>query len=150
MKKLRVTAAMLLFLATAGATAGDLAAEKTTGIVLAADSRICDGGKCDVFTADSSEYRTEVVFAPAKDLKDFRFLSLNFRDANDSGVFFDEKEMYHVAALKAGSPLVVRMTFFGDIPSYGISYVDATGKTVRYTLSLSGMDGKPELAPYKN
>ncbi len=150
MKTLRTIAALILACAAAGASAGDLAAQKATGIAMAADSKICDGGRCDVFTADSSEYRTEVVFAPASDLKDFRFLSLNFRDANDSGVFFDEKEMYHVAALKAGSPLVVRMTFFGDIPSYGISYVDATGKTVRYTLSLSGMDGKPELAPYKN
>jgi hypothetical protein len=103
----------------------------------------------DVFSADDGETQVGVVFALPAPLKNFRILSITFRDANDDGIFFDEKEIYRVDELSAKKPLLVRMSFYGDIPSYGLSYEDKDGKVQKYAIGESGMDGSLELVPFK-
>lgn len=40
------------------------------------------------------------------------------------------------------------MTFSGDIPNYGISYVDEQGTTRNYALEVSGKDGSILLSEF--
>lgn len=103
----------------------------------------------DVFSADDGETQVGVVFAPPAPLRNFRILSITFKDANDDGIFFDEKEIYRADELSAKKPLLVRMSFYGDIPNYGFSYEDKDGKVLKYAIGESGMDGSLELVPIK-
>ena len=93
---------------------------------------------------------TPLPFAPKEPLKNFRVLGLTFKDADDNGqVYFDEKEIWRAAELSSAKPLLVRLTFIGSIPNYGISFEDAAGKIRKFTISESGMDGSLVLAPFK-
>ena len=46
-------------------------------------------------------------------------------------------------------PLLVAMTFFGDLPSHGISYVDQEGKTKNFLIELSGQEGSLQLTEFE-
>lgn len=46
-----------------------------------------------------------------------------------------------VAGTAPERPLVVRMTFPGDLPAYGVSYVDAQEDVHHLLLDISGKDG---------
>jgi hypothetical protein len=102
----------------------------------------------DVFRADDGEPQVGIVFAPSQPLRNFRVLALTFKDANDSGIFFDEKEIYRAEELSVSRPLLVRLTFMGDIPNYGISYEGSDGKVHKFTVGESGMDGSLVLSPF--
>ena len=58
-------------------------------------------------------------------------------------VFYDSKLIYSLDRLTPERPLVVRMTFPGDTPTYGISYVDESGDGMKHNLivEVSGEDG---------
>ena len=130
------------------ASAGDFDALSQTGAVYEAEAK----GKYqsyEVFTADNGEPQVGIYFAPKEPLRNFRVLSLTFRDADDNGaVYFDEKEIYRAAELNNAKPLLVRLTFIGSIPNYGISFEDAAGNVRKFTISESGMDGSLYLFPF--
>ncbi len=44
---------------------------------------------------------------------------------------------------------MIKLTMYGTIPSYGISYEDANGKVYYYGLAESGMDGSALLTEIK-
>ncbi len=94
------------------------------------------------FTADNSDYETEVVFHAIGDIYDFAFCEVSNIDYSDSGEFtYELVPKYTTDALTEDSPLVVTMTFWGDIPSYGITYTDSEGTAHSALISLSGEDG---------
>lgn len=95
------------------------------------------------FTADNSEYEQEVVFfANSGDVYDFEFCSINWLDESDGGESDIEfVPMFTVDTLSNDTPLVVTMTFWGDIPSYGITYTDTAGVEHSGTISISGENG---------
>jgi len=128
--------------------AGDTRAEALTGIAFEKDA----GDKYqhyEVFAAGSSEPRVGVIFAPKEDIRNFEVLALTFKDANDNGIFFDEKTLYKTELLSAGKPLVVKFTFFGSIPNNGIAFEDRNGVRHKYTVSESGEDGSLVLNEFK-
>lgn len=149
MKILSLFFAGLLGITAFAASAGDFDALTKTGAVYEAEAK----GKYqsyEVFTADNGEPQVGIYFAPKEPLKNFRVLGLTFKDADDNGqVYFDEKEIWRAAELSSAKPLLVRLTFIGSIPNYGISFEDAAGKIRKFTISESGMDGSLVLAPFK-
>ena len=106
-----------------------------------ADGRAAAPTVCAEFTADSSEQQTAMLFSAAERVTDLKFLGLTVKDFVDGKMVFDAVEMYRLPVLEPESPLLVRMTFWGDLPSYGISFTDKEGRTKRYSLGLSGADG---------
>lgn len=105
-----------------------------------ADGIVTEGMDYDLFTADTSPDSTKLIFTAEGNVKDFKFLSLFCEDVLEDGTpVFAIEELYQADQLSA--PLVVEMTFWGTIPSYGYSFVDADGETRRFTLEMSGMDG---------
>ena len=94
------------------------------------------------YVADSSEYESKVAFIAASRVTDFKVLSLELVDFKEDGTIkFDSKEIYSQEELSKDAPLIVTMTFVGEIPNYGISYVDENGQTKTFSIGISGYDG---------
>lgn len=100
-------------------------------------------------SADESEYQGRVVFTTDGAVSDFKLLALTFVDIDDEGhIIFDISEVYTQPALTADLPLVVNLTFIGEIPNYGISYENGTGEVQRFSLNESGFDGSLILSAF--
>lgn len=103
----------------------------------------------DVFVAEESEFGTEVAFIGTGDVKDFKVLSLFLEEVKEDGTpVFATTPLYESEQLLPEKPLVVKMTFQGDIPAYGISYVDEKGETKTFAVEMSGMDGSILLSEF--
>ena len=81
------------------------------------------------------EYVTIMADAPVSDVA---LLSLEFTGGETP---FDATTILERGDIGPDDPLVVKIAFPGDIPSYGISYTDAQGQTRRCAIEMSGYDG---------
>lgn len=89
-----------------------------------------------------------VVFQSPQSIKSVKILSLTFLSADNGGnLSFRTKELGIVEKLQSGKFLGVDITFYGDLPSYGIEYMDNLGAVHQYGITISGKDGLPELVP---
>ena len=80
---------------------------------------------------------------------DFRLLALELAGVNDAGnAAFDAEELFQYSALTPDRPLLLGLTFPGDIPSNGIAFTGADAVEHRYSLSVSGLDGSLVLAEF--
>ena len=77
-------------------------------------ARDAETGPHDEFAASSSEPVTGVVFTCSNPVKDFKFLSLPFKDFQNGKPVFLVKELYTKPVLKPERPLLVKMTFIGS------------------------------------
>ena len=96
------------------------------------------------FVADDGEYATDVLFTAKRTITDFELMRLTILEISEDGtVSYDSKPIYSLDRLTPERPLVVRMTFPGDTPTYGISYVDESGDGMKHnlTVEVSGEDG---------
>lgn len=92
------------------------------------------------FTADNSEYETEVVFTATNGVKSFSFCKLEWLDETDSGESdFEFVPLYTTDSFN--EPLVVTMTFWGSVPSYGIIFTDTDDVEYSGVITTSGEDG---------
>ena len=98
-------------------------------------------GPHDVFVAGQSDPLAGVVFSVNNPIKNFKVLSLHFKDFSNGKPVFLVKELYEKEVFRPDRQLLVRFSFFASIPNNGISYTDSTGKTRYYSISESGMDG---------
>lgn len=125
--------------------------DKTPAVVDAkwAEDEIENYNEYDEFTADTYEYQSKVLFTADRSVKNFNVLALTMEDVDDDGnVTFSEKSIHTLATLKPERPLMVRMTFEGTIPNYGISYTDTDGSTKRFAVQISGKDGSIILSEF--
>lgn len=94
------------------------------------------------FVADDGEYSAEVLFTTERTVADFELVALTIGEVYDDGtVSYLTEPLYSMDVLTPEHPLVVRMSFPGDSPAYGISYTDEDGAIHRLTLEISGEDG---------
>ena len=99
-------------------------------------------GPYDVFDAAQGESHAGVVFSVNSPVRNFKVLSLEFKDFDKNGKpVFQVKELYTKDVLRPERQLLVKYTFFGSIPNNGFSYTDSNGKTRYYFVSESGKDG---------
>ncbi|MBE6735249.1 MAG: hypothetical protein E7563_07925 [Ruminococcaceae bacterium] len=124
-------------------SAGDGTEEVSCVTAVFVEDTLVELTSAERFTADSSDYETEVVFfANYGDVYDFEFCEIKWLDDSDSGESdFEFVPVYKTETLTQDTPLVVTMTFWGDMPSYGIRYTDSEGTEHSGTISTSGMDG---------
>lgn len=103
----------------------------------------------DTFTADESEYQVKILFSTKKSVKNFKFLKLEVTDVDANGNLITKTEaIYNINTLEPDHPLVVTMTFFGTLPSYGFSYEDEGGTVKSFYIAQSGEDGSLLLIPF--
>ena len=80
---------------------------------------------------------------------DFQISSLFLESVDDYGnMNFSVTPLYTQDTLTPDWALVVDLTFYGDLPSYGISYVDANRQLWRFAIEISGYDGSIVLTEY--
>lgn len=125
-------------------TPSQSANEQTTSAVKIqwADEALANYLNYDTFIADESEHQVKLLISCTQSLKNFNFLRLSIDGVDEAGNLITSTEsIYHADTLMPDNPLVVTMTFFGDLPSYGISYEDENGETRNFYITLSGKDG---------
>ena len=98
-------------------------------------------GPHDIFVAGQSDPMAGVVFSTNNPIKNFKVLSLHFKDFSNGKPVFLVQDLYTKEVFLPDRPLLVKFSFFGSIPNNGISYMDSNGKTRYYAVSESGKDG---------
>ena len=99
-------------------------------------------GAVDEFNIPEDFAGVRVLFTTNKTVSDFKILHLTCETIDDDGnITFAVEETYSQPELTPDRPLVAGLEFPGDMPSNGISYVDADGVTRNFAVDMSGMDG---------
>ena len=149
MKKLAMTCA-LLFLMVAPACPAVCSEKSPRGLdVQLGEEALAGASSYEQFVADTSEYQCSIVFSAKEELKNFSVLALTLEDIDSNGkATFSEKKLHVIKRLAPRHPFLLKMTFMGTIPNYGVSYVDQKGRLRRFTVEQSGMDGSVFLAPF--
>lgn len=90
-----------------------------------------------------------ILFTTDSRVTDFTLLDLSVEDFTQTGavifsatpVEFDEERDSLPSVMTPDTPVAVQLIFPGDLPAYGISYVDAGGDLRRFAIEVSGDDG---------
>ena len=100
----------------------------------------------DLSTGDT---HASLVFSTSREVKNIQILRLSLTDVDSDGnATFSYSIAHNENAITPDKPLVVDVTFWGDMPEYGIAYTDSdTGSTGYYIVNVSGMDGSVSLSP---
>ena len=96
----------------------------------------------DEYIIDDSDYGMSIMFTANNPVSDFKIVSLQYEDVKEDGtpVFLTE-DVYTYGELIPEKFLLVKLSFPGDMPNYGISYKDSSGTEKHYALQQSGKDG---------
>ena len=96
----------------------------------------------DEFLADDSEYQVKIWFEAGKPLPDFVFYELYFQNIDENGeAVYQAKERCRWEEFSPERPLLIGMTFYGDMTEYAVSYTGDDGEPVYYAINISGKDG---------
>ena len=102
-----------------------------------------------LFFAADTDSDTKVAFITDKTVTEFKVLSVRVEGISEDGkAEISAETVYLQEKLEPGQPLVVNMTFYGDLPNYGIAYTDADGTVRSFTVSISGDDGSVVLSEF--
>ena len=83
-----------------------------------------------------------MTFTARRPVRDVQVLSLDMTGFDDdAGITFDTETVYKLDELNPDAPIRLSLTFYGDIPNNGISFVDEDGATHRYAVDMSGDTG---------
>lgn len=133
-------AVLLLSLAACAAAEPPLRAEWAQETVLPAGT--------EEFVLDTDEYAARILLQTDAPVSDFRLFALSLTDMDDSGcLIFSARKRLVLPVFAPERPLLIALTFPGDLPSFGISYIDPDGLPRRFTLEISGEDGALLLVP---
>ena len=95
---------------------------------------------------DQSPYRSEVLLSALVPVTDFRVVSLEYTEGEDTKAGFRiTGELFSVNTLTPEKPLVIRTELPEIIPWVGITYEDRNGEWKLYSICMSGLDGAPLL-----
>ena len=107
-------------------------------------------GVYDEFVADAENQQMRIVLTTDFPVTKVKILSLKVKSVDAQGkAVFAEKELYTQESLTSKRPLVLNLTFLGDIPNYGVSYIEENGSVKRYAIGQSGEDGSLLLTEYR-
>lgn len=102
------------------------------------------------FTEFEDEGFQKIIFTTNIAVKDFKFIEVGFKDDNIDFTFFESDVLYSLEELSPAKPFVVSWMEQGSIPHRGISFIDETGATRHFCITMSGEDGSVFLAEFNN
>ncbi|MGN0980553.1 MAG: hypothetical protein ACI4PT_09510 [Candidatus Avoscillospira sp.] len=106
-------------------------------------------GDYDWIDLSTGEPVSTILFLADSTVTDFQISSLFLESVDDYGnLDFSVTPLYTQDVLTPDWALAVDLTFYGDLPSYGISYVDANRQLWRFYIEISGYDGSLVLTEY--
>lgn len=146
-----------LSLAMGDATAAD-AAEKEESMStgnLAVTGTFVDGGmlsaadRAAMIVLEDDQYSVVAKLQATAAVHDLRIYTLEMDFSEAEGIRFRGTQRGQVPALQAGQAIYLKLSFPGDSPHHGISYVDAAGTTHYLSMMMSGFDGSLALSEEK-
>lgn len=146
-----------LSLAMGNATAAD-AAEKEESMStgnLAVTGTFVDGGmlsaadRAAMIVLEDDQYSVVAKLQAMATVHDLRIYTLEMDFSEAEGIRFRGTQRGQVPALQAGQAIYLKLSFPGDSPHHGISYVDAAGTTHYLSMMQSGFDGSLALSEEK-
>ena len=103
---------------------------------------IADLAACSIDEAP----QTAFVICTDNTVTDFEIISLYEPEFTEDGpMSFSYTGLYSHGVFLPEAPLLVRATFYGDLPNFGIRYTDADGAVKTYAIEISGMNGSLNL-----
>lgn len=132
---------------------GDINVQIATGagfdVLLAEDAR-ARLTNYQTLNISTDEFTNEVAFIPIEGgLSDITFYEIEYSASSEGNQWFkNNKEIGYIPFVAEDEQLVVTMSFPGDMPTIGFSYIGATGETLYYAIGLSGFDGSVQISPY--
>lgn len=106
-------------------------------------------GDYDQIDLSTGEPVSTILFLADSTVTSFQISSLFLENIDDYGnMDFSVTPLYTQETLTPDWALAVDLTFYGDLPSYGISYVDANRQLWRFAIEISGEDGSIVLTEY--
>ena len=147
-----------LSLAKGNATAAD-AAEKEKSMStgnLAVTGTFVDGGmlsaadRAAMIVLENDAYSQFAKLTATETLTDVRIYTLEMDfEAGSDGIYFHGTEKSSIPKLAAGQSIYLQLSFPGDTPHHGISFVDANGTPRCFSMMMSGFDGSLALSEEK-
>lgn len=110
-----------------------------------ADALVLHDGQYSEHIVEDSEYTVKIAFRANEDLHAVTFCSLQYGENTYeiTETFFTEDE------LQEDTYLVVGVVFYGDMTTYGVSFLDRNGAEHHYAISMSGRNGELEWNEYE-
>lgn len=147
-----------LSLAMGDATAAD-AAEKEESMNtgnLAVTGTFVDGGmlsaadRAAMIVLENDAYSQFAKLTATETLTDVRIYTLEMDfEAGSDDIYFHGTEKSSIPKLAAGQSIYLQLSFPGDTPHHGISFVDANGTPRCFSMMMSGFDGSLALSEEK-
>ena len=106
-----------------------------------------DGGtlsaaeRAAMIVLEDDQYSMVAKLQATAAVHDLRIYTLEMDFSEAEGIRFRGTQRGQVPALQAGQAIYLKLSFPGDSPHHGISYVDAGGTTHYLSLMQSGFDG---------
>lgn len=114
---------------------------------LAINGTFVDGGmlnaadRAAMIVLEDDQYSMVAKLQATAAVHDLRIYTLEMDFSEAEGIRFRGTQRSQVPALQAGQAIYLKLSFPGDSPHHGISYVDAGGTTHYLSLMQSGFDG---------
>ena len=147
-----------LSLAMGDATAAD-AAEKEESMStgnLPVTGTFVDGGmlsaadRAAMIVLENDAYSQFAKLTATETLTDIRIYTLEMDfEAGSDDIYFHGTEKSSIPKLAAGQSIYLQLSFPGDTPHHGISFVDANGTPRCFSMMMSGFDGSLALSEEK-
>ena len=109
-----------------------------------AESLIGEKSDYTAYIQEDSEYTTWIAFRANELLLDVKLTSLEYAEEG----YKVTEELHKERWMAEESYLVAGLVFYGDMTTYGISFVDGEGEERFFSVSLSGMDGSIVMNEY--
>ena len=101
------------------------------------DDALLKSGEFVFCQAEASEYSTKIAVRAAKPIQNVRFKSLILGEK-----FWEtDRILYCEDFMDALMPLVIEVTFWGDMTTFGFDFTDEYGLDHQYYISISGRNG---------
>lgn len=114
---------------------------------LAINGTFVDGGmlsaadRAAMIVLEDDQYSMVAKLLATAAVHDLHIYTLEMDFSEAEGIRFRGTQRGQVPALQAGQAIYLKLSFPGDSPHHGISYVDAAGTTHYLSLMQSGFDG---------
>lgn len=114
---------------------------------LAITGTFVDGGmlsaadRAAMIVLEDDQYSMVAKLQATAAVHDLRIYTLDMDFSEAEGIRFRGTQRGQVPALQAGQAIYLKLSFPGDSPHHGISYVDAAGTTHYLSMMQSGFDG---------
>ncbi len=101
-------------------------------------------GEHHTFVKDDTAPAIALLFRASETLTNVRFSSLDF----DTDTYRVVKEHYTLPTLTEDKPLMIKTEFYGDLTTYGLTFIDTNGNERHYAIYISGRNGAIMMSEY--